>query len=270
MACDAPLFGLHNDMRNWWLLLIVLSIWVGGAVWVFRDSIHAWYQGAVGTLEWSSRKVSRPDPATYQTLTTDLQRWRGELANRHQKATTDAERIAVERDARLILEQALPAMMRCWLGTPYDFNGTASQPGENSIACGYFVATVLIDAGFQLNRYQLAKQPAENILRSFLEKDACILTVGKPYDVFSAQLKSAEPGIYLVGLDTHVAFAVVGDDGFRFIHASGSRPWCVVDESPDEAGVLQRSKWRMFGNLSADPRVIRYWLAGERIVVRGT
>lgn len=256
-------------MRKWWLLLIVLPAMAGGALWWCRVPLGVWYQQVTGRLEIGVRKSPQPDPETYKTLASELQRWRKTLAESHHRARNDAERIAVENDARIILEQALPAMMRCWLGTPYDFNGTAPQPGCGKIACGYFVATVLMDAGFRVDRYELAKQPSENILRSFLEKDACNLSVGKPYEAFATDLSNARPGIYLVGLDTHVAFAVSGAGGFRFIHASGSRPWCVVDEGPAEAGVLQRSNWRMIGNLTADPAVIRRWLKGEKILVRG-
>ena len=161
-------------------------------------------------------------------------------------------------------------MMRCWLGTPWDFNGTAAKPGGGKIACGYFVATVLKDAGFHVNRYKLAQQPSGNILHSFLAKESCSLTVGKPYDAFASDLEKSGSGIYLVGLDTHVAFLVMKPEGFHFIHSSGSRPWCVVDETRDEAHVLQRSNWRMVGNLTADPKVIRAWLDAKAITVRGT
>jgi hypothetical protein len=256
-------------MRKWWLLLILLSAMAGGAVWWFRAPLSHWYQQMTGRLEIGARESPQPDPQTYQTLVSELGRWRKDLAENHRKAKNDAARAAVENDARIILESALPVMMRCWLGTPYDFNGTASQPGGGKIACGYFVATVLMDAGFHVDRYALAQQPSENILRSFLEKDSCHLSVGKPYDIFAAELASAAPGIYLVGLDTHVAFIAVGAGGFRFIHASGSRPWCVVDEGPAEAGVLKKSNWRMIGNLTADPAVLRRWLKGEKIMVRG-
>jgi hypothetical protein len=44
----------------------------------------------------------------------------------------------------------------------------------------------------------------------------------------------------------------------------------VVDEGRTEAGVLQRSKWRMLGNLTANPAVLKSWLKAEKIVVRGT
>ena len=257
-------------MKRWWLPLIALSAMAGGAGWWFREPMVAWFRQATGGVEMGIRPTFKPDPERYAVLVSELERWRGDLAARHRKARTDAERGAAEHDARVILEHTLPAMMRCWLGTPYDFNGTASKPGGGRIACGYFVATVLKDAGFHVDRYQLAQQPSENILRSFLGKDACMLTVGKPYDAFAAGLGTAKPGIYLVGLDTHVAFLVKREDDFRFIHASGSKPWCVVDEGRDEAGVLQRSNWRMLGNLTADPKVIRIWLTAGKIRVRGT
>jgi hypothetical protein len=257
-------------MRKWYLLLIVIAAMAGGAVWWLRAPLLAWYQRSTGSLEIIEREKPKPDPATYQTLARELQRWRAGLAERHRQATDEAARRAVEQDARLILEQALPAMMRCWLGTPYDYNGTASLPGNDRIACGYYVATVLRDAGFQVNRYQLAKQPSENILRTFLAKEACVLSIAKPYKAFATELANAEPGIYLVGLDTHVAFAVTSAGRFHLLHASGSPPWRVVEEAPDEAGVLQRSHWRMTGNLTADPQVIRRWLKGEKMVVRGT
>ena len=260
-----------RGMGRWLLALIAVTAWAAGAAWWFREPLTDWLSGRDGTLE-ANEESAGPwrDAETYAVLASELARWHGELAERHRRARSETERTAVEHDARVILEQVLPEMMRCWLGTPWDYNGTASMPGEDGIACGYYVATVLRDAGFRLDRYQLAKQPSENILRSFLDRPSCVLTVGKDYDVFADDLDSAEPGIYLVGLDTHVAFIVTGHgDGFRFIHASGSDPWRVVDEDRDEALVLQRSRWRMLGNLTAEPKVIRRWLRGERIVVRG-
>lgn len=256
-------------MRKWWLLPVTLLAIAGGAGWWLREPLGAWFRTVTGGVELGMRQTLQPDPKGYAVLVSELERWRGDLSARHRKARTEAERDAVEHDARVILEHTMPEMMRCWLGTRWDFNGTASKPGGGRIACGYFVATVLMDAGFQVDRYQLAQQPSGNILRSFLEKDDCVLTVGKPYDAFATAMETSAPGIYLIGLDTHVGFLVVGGNGFRFIHSSGSRPWCVVDEGRSEAAVLQRSHWRMLGNLTADPKVLRHWLNAEKIVVRG-
>ncbi len=262
--------GYLAPMKRWWLLPITLLVLTGGAGWWFREPMGEAFRKATGGVELGTHEVMKPDPQRYAVLVSELERWRVELAERHRKARDEAERAAAEHDARVILERVLPAMMRCWLGTPWDFNGTAEKPGGGRIACGYFVSTVLRDAGFRLDRYQLAQQPSENILRSFLSKDTCALSIGKPYATFADEMSRAKPGVYLVGLDTHVAFLVADGHGFRFIHASGSRPWCVVDEGRDEAGVLRDSNWRMLGNLTADAEVIRTWLAAGAIKVRGT
>lgn len=255
-------------MKRWILLPLIVLLAVGiGAGWWFRDPLWNACRPLIGGIKILKIKTPKPDPERYAVLVSELTRWRNELASRYRKSQSSAERSAVEHDARVILEHTLPAMMRCWLGTPWDFNGTAPKPGGGRIACGYFVATVLQDAGFQVNRYQLAQQPSGNILRSFLEKNDCVLSVGQPYEPFADSLQSARPGIYLVGLDTHVAFLVVNSEGFRFIHSSGSQPWCVVDEGREQAGVLQRSNWRMLGNLTADSKVMQTWLKAEKITV---
>jgi hypothetical protein len=258
-------------MRRRGVLLIgflAMSAVVGSA-WLCREQISGLWRGAVTAVPVGGPPRPRPDPQTYSVLSAETERWRVDLAKRYAKAKTPLERELVEQDARLVLEETLPAMMRCWLGTPWDFHGTAEGPGKGKIACGYFVATVLKDAGFRVDRYRLAQQPSENILRTFLAKDACSLTIGKEYEAFATSLGDVTPGIYVIGLDTHVAFLVVRQDGFRFIHSSGSRPWCVVDEGRNEAEVLKRSNWRMLGNFTGDAGVLRSWLKGEKIAVKG-
>lgn len=257
-------------MRRWAVILVsALALGVAGGGWLCRHKIGAWWYHTMKPVELSVAPRPVPDQKTYAVLIEELHRWQGELAERHTAAKTTEEREAVEHDARILLEEALPAMMRCWLGTPWDFHGTADGPGKGKIACGYFVSTVLRDAGFQVDRYKLAQQPSENILRTFLKKEACSLTVGEQYDTFADNLAHVPPGVYVVGLDTHVAFLLVENGGFRFIHSSGSAPWCVVDEGRDEAQVLRRSNWRMLGNFTGDPGVVKTWLKGGKIAVKG-
>ncbi len=257
-------------MRKCWLILIVLLVATGSALWWFRAPMGELWRTTTGGVELGLRKSFQPDPKTYAVLASELERWRADLAKRHTAAKGEKERKLVENAARGVLEKALPEMMRCWLGTPWDFNGTAAKPGGGRIACGYFVATVLQDAGFKVDRYQLAQQPSANILRSFLPKDSCKLTIGQEYETFASALEQAEPGIYLVGLDTHVGFIVVEQGDYRMIHSSGSRPWCVVDETREKAHVLEKSNWRMLGNLTGDSKVIKRWLKADKIAVEGT
>ncbi|MBK1882309.1 hypothetical protein JIN85_07780 [Luteolibacter pohnpeiensis] len=260
-------------MRRYRSLLLALLLLFGELGWLFWTPISGWVRHAEESLQGirlTNTPKLVPNPEEYAVLTREVERWRTDLATRYANAPSPEERAQVVSDARMLLEKAMPAMMRCWLGTPYDFNGTASAPGSDKIACGYFVATVLKDAGFRVNRYRLAQQPSENILRTFLSKDSCLLKIGVSYDHFTDDISSLEPGIYVLGLDTHVGFLLIDPSGFRFIHSSGRRPWCVVEQSRDEALVVKLSNWRMLGNLTADPDLIRQWLEGNPIAVHGT
>lgn len=254
-------------MKRFLFVLILISS-VASATWWGREPIRDWWESIQEAPGKRKAHPPSPDRARYETLKEEMIRWRKELSGRYQRCRSEEERHAVLGEARTLLESALPEMMRCWLGTPWDFHGTAEFPGEGKIACGYFVSTVLRDAGFQLDRYKLARQPSQNILRTFLPRESLVLRVGVPYERFVAELADAERGIRIVGLDSHVAFLVGTGEGFRFIHSSGSSPWCVVDESAANAPVLRQSNYRVHGLLTADKGVLRRWLMGERFVVK--
>ena len=209
-----------------------------------------------------------PDTERYEVLKGELERWRENLAQEYGRARTAEQKAAIENDAKLILELMLPEMMRCWVGTPYDFNGTAEKPGTDRVACGYYVSTLIRDAGFRVNRYKLAQQPSENIMRTFLPADACKLKVGEDYSAYADWVERMEPGVYLIGLDTHVGFIVVRPGGMHFFHSSGHRKVGVVEENRENAWALRKSNWRMLGRLTADPGVMRIWLKGETVKVR--
>lgn len=247
-----------------WLMLVLVLAALSGGWWLWHGKMGAGEGGEAVAKEL----VRVPDRERYEVLTADLKRWREELGGNYRQARNPDERAAVENDARVMLELILPEMMRCWLGTPWDFNGTAAKPGEDGVACGYFVSTVLRDAGFVVDRYRLAQQPSENILKSFLPSEKCFLVVGRDYEVYADEVEKMEHGVYLIGLDTHVGFIVNGPGGMRFLHSSGSRPWCVVDESREEAAVLRDSRWRMIGCLTGESSVMAGWLKGERVEVR--
>jgi hypothetical protein len=256
-------------VKRVFVILLTVLVVLAAAGWTFRTKLEKWWRLAEIQLGPDGPAPPRPDAGRYATLKKEVERWRKDLAARHAKARTAAEKDMVLAESGRFLDTVLPEMMRCWLGTPWDFNGTSEVPGEGNIACGYFVATVLRDAGFRVDRYKLARQPSQNILRSFLPRESLSVKVGVPYEGYAAEMESAAPGIRVVGLDSHVAFLVTGPDGFRFIHSSGSRPWCVVEESRANAEVLRRSNYRVQGLLTTDKALLRRWLAGEKIAVKG-
>lgn len=246
------------------LVVLLLSLLGAGGWWVWSEADH---RGLFSGLT-AVKEKHEPDLERYEVLEAELRSWRGDLVKEYGKARTPEQKAAVEHDARVILEMILPEMMRCWRGTGYDFNGVAERPGEGKIACGYYVSTLIRDAGFKVNRYKLAQQPSANILRTFTEAENCQLRVGEKYDSYADWLESNEPGIYLMGLDTHVGFVVVERSGdMKFLHSSGIEKAGVVEEPRDQALAIKWSKWRMLGDFTADPDVIRTWLAGEDVRV---
>lgn len=246
---------------------LILLLVAAAAGWWFRAGGEQWLATLGVPVTVTGRRG--PDAARYAELKAGLDSRRIALAAKYDSCRSRAERTAVIDEASKLLADELPRLMECWLGTPWDFNGTAEGPGRQPVACGYFVATVLRDAGFKVNRYQLAREPSENILRTFVPAGDTTRRVGVSYENFAGELRGMEPGVRIVGLDTHVGFLVVRPDGFRFVHSSGSRPWCVVDESEQDAGVLARSNYRVHGCLTQNRDLIARWLRGEKIAVYG-
>lgn len=244
--------------------LLLLTV-LGGALacgWIFYPEIEGFLAGRLGEEEKAAERG--PDPEAYLVAIADLREHRGRLREAYLAAAPGPPQEAVLDNARSLLEAILPRLMECWLGTPWDFNGTAHQPGPDKVACGYFVSSLLQDAGFDVEWAPLAQQPSQNILRSFLPDEDLHIRVDADYDRFVDEVLGLGPGVHIVGLDRHVAFLVVTPEGsMRFIHSSGSSPWCVVDENRASAYTLQRSRYRVFGNLTANRDLLRKWLLDE-------
>lgn len=246
--------------------LLLLLVGACSAGWFYRGQIVSLVEAAIGS---STTSGPAPDPKTYSVLSESLEEHRRRLSADYRRTTSTTERMEILAQARKLLELSLPRLMRCWLGTPWDFNGIAHEPGHGKVACGYFVSSVLQDAGFRVEWAPLAQQASQNILGTFLPPDDMKIRVGVDYEQFLSEVLSCGNGIHIVGLDSHVAFLVVTDGGeIHFIHSSGASPYCVVDESREDARVLRRSNYRVTGNLTANSELIRNWLLGARFKTR--
>ncbi len=246
--------------------LFILSILAGSAYagWIYQDLLINFYQQKIAK-DILPKETPKPDPKRYQKLISELAEKRLNLSKQYSRARTAREISDIVAESQRTLEQTLPSMMSCWLGTPWDFNGICQTPGSGKIACGYFVSTILRDAGFGVERIRLAQQPSQQIIGTFISKKMMTIRSGQDYDTFVDQAKERGPGVHIVGLDNHVAFVVIPESGgIRFIHSSGAHPFCVVDEERREALSLQRSKYRVIGNLTRSPEVIHGWLVGQK------
>jgi hypothetical protein len=210
--------------------------------------------------------IQRPaNPNTYKELLAKLEAERLSLASRFQAASS-AERPGLIAEARTLLTRSIyDDLFPAWYGTPWDFNGISEIPRQGKIACGYFVSTVLRDAGYKVERVRLAQQASENIILS-LTMDSFVrrfrrVAIGD----FVKAVKEWGPGIYIVGLDIHVGFIVNTGDEVYFVHSSYVEPYMVIREKALESRILAGSNYRVLGNVFADDALISAWLTRKAI-----
>ncbi|MBK8227148.1 MAG: hypothetical protein IPK70_08220 [Flavobacteriales bacterium] len=151
-------------------------------------------------------------------------------------------------------------ILPAWHGTKWDFNGTTRTPRQGTIACGYFVNTVLQDAGFRLPRIKWSQMAAEpitvktcHVIKRFRNR---------PVGEVEAWLRSQGDGLYKIGLDNHVGFIVVRDGQARFIHSNYyQREVGVMSEPLEGNNPLAHSRYRIVGRLLGDAMMIA-WITG--------
>lgn len=166
----------------------------------------------------------------------------------------------VEASRSLLITAMTDSIIPFWYGTRWDFNGTTETPRRGKIACGYFVTTVLRDAGLKVERVKLAQQASEIIIRSLTTEDHINRFRNVPFEDFLAALLEEGDGLYIVGLDIHVGFLHVRDKDARFIHSAYSPPYRVVNEPAHASFILEDSRYRVIGKISADDRLLLKWL----------
>ena len=206
------------------------------------------------------RPVEQHSIPNYKDSVARLEAERLRFASRYQHASS-TERAAVIADARAVITRSIyDDLFPAWYGTPWDFNGTSEIPQQGKIACGYFVSTILRDAGLKVERVRLAQQASENIILSLTTNTFVKRFRRVPINEFVNVVKQWGPGIYIVGLDVHVGFIVNTGADVYFIHSSYIEPYAVVSEKAIESKILASSNYRVLGNVFADDVLITNWL----------
>lgn len=194
---------------------------------------------------------------------------RRELLLEYQSAESEDARAGVLRKAHEeIFRSVVESIIPFWYGTPWDFYGTTQEPGIGAIACGYFVTTVLRDAGFAVDLVGLAQQPSELIIRSLVGPGSIRCFSNVPMGVFAESVETWGPGLYVVGLDIHVGFIVHDSEGIHFLHSAYAGPLCVVREQALSSPFLEASRYRVLGKLTGERGLAMKWLTGGQIHTR--
>lgn len=147
-----------------------------------------------------------------------------------------------------------------WVGTPWDFNGVTQEPGKGQIACGYFVTTLLRDAGVTLNRVKLAQCASGLIISSQVQPANRKNYSALPFDDFIAEIKKKGKGVFLIGLDYHTGFLINDGTELYFVHSNYIGREGVVKETAATSRALRASKWRSTGWLTNDRQFLEKWM----------
>jgi hypothetical protein len=147
-----------------------------------------------------------------------------------------------------------------WIGTKWDFNGTTEIPQQGSIACGYFVTTVLRDAGVSLARVKLAQCASEQMIQSLVQPALIHRYSNVSITDFASAITKEGYGLYIVGLDNHTGFIYNDGKNIYFIHSTFVGTRNVQQELAVNSIVLKQSKYKVVGKISADATVLARWI----------
>ncbi len=200
-----------------------------------------------------------PDPVTaaeYAAIKEGIAATRANLAGRW-ATTAPADRAALIDEARTAAFDAITTeLIPTWKGTDWAFYGATQTPRTGTIACGYFVSTVLQDAGFDVERVTMAQQASEHIIMTMSPSSAIWRYRGRTRSQVATHVEAQGDGLYIVGLDYHVGFLVKEADTLQMCHSDPNDGVVCEDARTSSAFV---SDYRVVGRVLHDETVEK-WL----------
>jgi hypothetical protein len=200
------------------------------------------------------KAVAKPP---YDSVKTHITQLRLRLKN-----TADIDTTLLQK---YFVSTVIDSIIPYWYGTPWDFNGITQTPGKGAIACGYFVSTVLRDAGLNISRVKMGQSDSEGIIHSLAEKKNIKLFYDKPLNIVIGYINSRGAGLYIIGLDCHVGFILKDEKGCWFIHSKWYDERAVMKEEAATSSILYNSKYKMIGKISNNSTLLKAWVNGTRI-----
>jgi hypothetical protein len=135
-----------------------------------------------------------------------------------------------------------------WQGTTWNFYGTTTQPQQGTIACGYFVTTLLQHAGIKVKRIKHA-QVASAVMIKEVCKPKSVHWFSTLIDANKYLLKQANNSLFIIGLKNHTGFVAKNQQGISFINASYIQPAVVKSENFLQSPAITSSNVWVIGSL---------------------
>jgi hypothetical protein len=205
--------------------------------------------------------AAEAEPAVdYQRARAELETHRVELKAAWQKRPSEARQQARATLLSYFENAAFPA----WKGTTWNFYGTSTTPREGTIACGYYVTTVLEQAGFHLQRVLLAQQASAYVVSTLARGTRVdwIRPAGNAEAVQEIHTRFGD-GLYVIGFDYHVGFLRLEGERAAFCHSSFIDPGSVTCEDPVPSGAFASRTYVVADALNDS--VLDDWILGRAI-----
>jgi hypothetical protein len=161
---------------------------------------------------------------------------------------------------KIFAEAVTKTIIPAWIGTAWDFNGTTETPQQGNIACGYFVTTVLRDAGLPIARVKLAQCASEQMITSLVQSKYISHYSNILLEDFIQSIQKQGYGLYIVGLDNHTGFIYNDGKDIYFIHSTFIGTRNVQKDIAATNSILKQSKYKVLGKISGDERVLERWV----------
>ncbi len=196
----------------------------------------------------------------YAQLKKEIEQKQQQFKKQFAKATSPEQKEKQLNTAFSFFEQKITTeITNQWIGTTWDFNGITQTPRNGDIACGYFVTTVLRDAGYTIHRVKYA-QCASQIMIQYLCDQRDIQTFSNAaIEKVTNYIQKKGKGLYVTGLDFHTGFIYNDDQEIYFIHSLYINRVGVVKQKLMDASVFVSSKYKMIGKLSR-AKFVERWL----------
>lgn len=147
-----------------------------------------------------------------------------------------------------------------WKGTPWSFNGTTGNPGKGSIACGYFVTTVLNNIGYNIPRIKYAICPSLEMIKKASGNKSVENHSGKSSADLRTLLLSRGKAVYITGLDFHTGFIVCDGSEVFFLHSNFIKHEGVIKDPIIHSASFNSSKTCWLGCISSNEYFQNNWL----------
>ena len=199
---------------------------------------------------------------SYEELLKEIEESRKLFWIKYIHADTPAKKECVDEVKKFWINTITNDLYNEWKNTPWDYNGTTVKPRQGSIACGFFVVTILQDMGLKVNRTNLSVCPSSQMMKSLVPLQQLKNISYLSYSSFNEKLKEYGSGVYIIGLDFHTGFIVNDGKENWFIHSNYIGRAGVTKETVLNSDALKSSKTRWVVSLTDDKDFLQRWMKG--------